>query len=333
MTLSKPPLPKPATSKVDAKDQQFLSLNQQVLAGLITFVDFAEGFTLGLVEINFPPDVDTLIQALQIHPDCQEIQFEVLDFSDQPDLRFLRDEIVKILPTIQRESDKELVLIVRGLAKAIGTFGDYPPVLQDLNFVRDAYKTSVPYPMLFVLPDYAITRLAKFAPDFWAWKSGIFLFRTPEATKDSARAQTIDSPQGFGSYYLGRPEDQERIDLLERLLMEYWPNRGAISPENLSTCSTILHQLGKACLSRHKITKAKEYLDEASKLAEQQQDRVLIMEVNRALGNTYEAQRDFALALESYQASLKLAQELGNQNQAAIVLHDLGDIWHWFLKG
>ena len=70
--------------------------------------------------------------------------------------------------------DKKLVLIIQGLEKSIGKNGDYPPVLQDLNFVRDAFTNSVPYPIVFFLPDYAIARVVKFAPDFWAWKSGFF---------------------------------------------------------------------------------------------------------------------------------------------------------------
>jgi hypothetical protein len=164
---------------------QFLALNQQTLAELITFLDFAEGFTLGFVEINRPPDADCLLNALKTHPQCQDIQLEILDFADCPDLRFLRDEIVRRLSEIARNGEKKLALFVRGLEKSIGVVGDYPPVLQDLNFVRDAYKISVPHPLLFILPDYAITRIAKFAPDFWAWRSGVFLFRTVPAIRES----------------------------------------------------------------------------------------------------------------------------------------------------
>ena len=74
------------------------------------------------------------------------------------------------------KTDRKLVLVVQGLEATIGTdgVGAYPPVLQDLNFIRDAYRQSVPHPLLFVLPDYAITRVSQYAPDFWAWSSGLF---------------------------------------------------------------------------------------------------------------------------------------------------------------
>ncbi|MGL5060794.1 MAG: tetratricopeptide repeat protein, partial [Microcoleus sp.] len=144
------------------------------------------------------------------------------------------------------------------LEKSIGKFGEYPPVLQDLNWVRDAYKKSVPHPILFVLPDYAITRLAKFAPDFWAWRSGVFLFKTTQDTRDNAVARTLDSGRSFRT--LKTPEKQERIELLESLLMDYNPSHSG-TERNPSACSNILHQLGVAYLSQGNPVKAREYLE------------------------------------------------------------------------
>ena len=39
---------------------------------------------------------------------------------DNPDLRFLRDELVKKLPEIEREPNKKLVLSLTGLEASIG---------------------------------------------------------------------------------------------------------------------------------------------------------------------------------------------------------------------
>lgn len=161
--------------------RQFLNLNRQSFAELLTFIDFADRLTIGFVEINLLADTDILIEFLENHPQCQEIEFVCLEFLD-PKLRFLRDEIIKILPKVQVKKNKKLVVIIRGLENSIGIFGDYPPVLTDLNFVRDAYKTSLPHPVLFILPDYAISRLAKFAPDFWDWRSGVFQFKPAQST-------------------------------------------------------------------------------------------------------------------------------------------------------
>ena len=333
MNSSNKPSSQPFRGNLSAEVGQFIAANQQEFAELLTFVDFAETFTLGLVEVNFPPDAELLIEALKTNPECWEIQFVTLNFSE-PNLRFLRDEIIKILPTIEREPDKQirqahckkLVLIVRGLEKSIGVFGEYPPVLQDLNFVRDAYRRTVPHPILFILPDYAITRLAKFAPDFWAWKSGIFRFQTTQGTKDYAIAQTANAENAIGMTRLATPEEQERIDLLERLLMEYKPTGHQATGDNLRQCSNILHQLGVAYLNQNNPGKAREYLEEAVKLLNDEES-VFQSEVLNTLGKAYYQQRKFDQAIDCYQKSLKISQNLENRRGEIASLFNLGNAY------
>ncbi|MBE9126497.1 MULTISPECIES: tetratricopeptide repeat protein [unclassified Coleofasciculus] len=310
---------------LNAEIGHFIAANQQEFAELLTFVDFAEKFTLGLVEVNFPPDAELLIEALKISPECRNIQFVTLNLFD-PNLRFIRDEIIKILPTIEREHDKKLVLIVGGLEKSIGVFGDYPPVLQDLNFVRDAYKRTVPHPILFILPDYAITRLAKFAPDFWAWKSGIFRFKTTPATKDYAIAQTAKAENARGITRLATPAEQERIDLLHRLLMDYNPTGHQATGDNLRQCSNILHQLGVAYLNQKNPGKARDYLAEAVKLLNGEES-AFYAEVLNSLGQAYYQQREFDKAIDCYQKSLRISQKLENRRGEDVSLFNLGNTY------
>lgn len=320
--LSNPPSP----SKRSAEVGQFVALNQQEFAELLTFIDFAEGFTIGFFEVNFPPDADLLIEALEKNPECQEIQFVTLDFSD-PNLRFLRDGIVKILPTIQREPDKKLVLIVRGLAEAIGVFGDYPPVLQDLNFVRDSYKKTVPHPILFILPDYAITRLAKFAPDFWAWRSGLFRFKTPQVTQDYAIERTLNSKEAIDE--IPTPEKQERIDLLQRLLMEYNPTGQQATGENLRNYTNILHQLGVAYLSQRNPGKARHYYQRALEIKIEYGERYAQASTYYCLGTLAAEQEDYAEAREKWQTALEIYVEYKDEYWAAIAREALEQLPEW----
>lgn len=327
MSLSKP-LSKTLNSlDLEQEDRQFLVLNRQILAELLTFIDFADGFTLGFVEVNFPPDVEFLIEALKSDPKCQNIQFEVLNFSHRPDLKFLRDEIVQQLPILPHDPSRKLVLLIRGLEKSIGVDlqGDYPPVLQDLNFVRDAYKSSVPHPLLFILPDYALTRLTKFAPDFWAWRSGVFLFQTPQTTKDYALVRTLEADRSIDSS--GPPESSERIALLESLLMDYRPSPGHPPTDiDLNTCNILFHQLGVAYLSQRNATKAQKYLEKALELAQQRQDVSLAAEIYQGLGSTFAQQRRFNEAQKMYQEALNRFSQLGNQRGEANTLHYLGSV-------
>ena len=322
MNSSNNPLKLPLSKNLSSEVSHFISENQAEFAELLTFIDFSEGFTLGFIEINFAPEADFLIEALKHEPACNEIQFFVLKFCDQ-ELRFVRDEILKILPTIVRESNKKLVLIVRGIEKSIGIFGDYPPVLQDLNFVRDAYRRTVPHPLLFILPDYAITRLAKFAPDFWAWKSGIFQFKTTQATKDYAFERTLN-PE-IKTERLPREEQQERIDLLERLLMENQPSGHYATGENLRNYNNILHELGVAYLAQRDPNKARGYLEEAVKKVEQNSS--FHAKILNTLGRAYEQQRQLEMAISCHQKALEVSRNLESLRGEATALFYLGNAY------
>jgi tetratricopeptide (TPR) repeat protein len=303
----------------------FIDRNQQSLAELVTFVDFADDkLTIGFVEVNFAKDRECLIDIITTHPQCQDIQFEVLNLSD-PKLRFVRDAIIEELNKIQRDEDKKLVLIIIGLEKSIGMSGDYPPVLQDLNFVRDAFTASVPHPILFVLPDYAITRLAKYAPDFWAWGRKVFHFETGQLTRDEAIQQTIGSDKILGSLEL--LEKQERIDLLQRLLMEYCPSGYADTGANLKTRINILIQLGQAYSSQGEFAKAREYLEQALELANDNETLAsLHATALYELGIIQFNQGRFQEAIALFQQSLELQRRIGDVQAEAATLNGLANI-------
>jgi tetratricopeptide (TPR) repeat protein len=309
--------------------QRIIELNQESFDQLLTFVDIVpdNAFDLGFIESNFAKDRDAIIQALISHPDCQEMQFEILDFPD-PDLRFLMDEILKVLPTVKVQPHKKLILIVRGLEHSIGMTGEYPPMLVDLNWVRDAYPIKVPHPMLFCLPDYAITRVANFAPDLWAWNSGTFVFKTPANTRDDAVSQTLDASKGITNCEV--PEKQERIDLLKRLLMEYTPSNGREETEgDLKTRIRVLNELGIAYRSRSEYTTAKYYLEQALDLAKDDEElRYLKANTLYELGGIYANQGEVAKAIAFYEQSLELQEKIGFDVQGkAATLHNLAGIY------
>ena len=308
----------------DAEPNPFLALNQSVLAELVTFVDFAEGLTIAFVEVNFAADGDALVEALRQHPDCQDIRFEVLNFSQQPDLRFLRDEMVQRLNRSEPGDDRKRVVILRGLEAAIGTdgVGAYPPVLRDLNFVRDAYRDSVPYPLLFVLPSIAITRIAKFAPDFWAWRSGVFVFQIVGANADSFAGASLEC--ALRNHCFGAKPGADRS--LKQLLGEYCPAGQPIAPENLATCTDLYYKLGDAYLTQHQATKARDYLLEALKLAWRRGDGDLQQSIYYKLGSAFRQARQFENAIAAFHQAMDLAKTVDQQSQIAAALFGLGNV-------
>jgi tetratricopeptide (TPR) repeat protein len=302
---------------------KFLAENQAEMAELMTFVDFAQGLTIGFLEINNSLDAVTLVQALRSRFEST-IRFEVVDFTHDRDVRFLRDALVAKLAGIRLEPEQKLVVVIQGLETAIGTdgIGDYPPILQDLNFVRDSYRSTVPYPLLFVLPNYAITRVAKYAPDFWAWKSGVFTFKLSAEQLQERQVEAFDRPLPI----VATADNQEQIDQLNQLLMEYRPSGQTIAPQNRRLCVEIYYKIGSAYLTQRQAPKAIDYLQEGLKLLASEPNQLLQQSLLRKLGNAYEQLRQFDRAEHSYKAALAIAKDTQRLDWVSIVLHDLADI-------
>jgi tetratricopeptide (TPR) repeat protein len=294
---------------------KFLATNQEVLAKLLTFVDFSAGLTIGFIEIDREQERDWIVEWLIDRPQCQEIQFLVLTYDD-PNLRFLLDEIVKSLAQ-NPPTNKELVLIIKGLEYSIGST-EYPPVLQNLNFVRDAFIKAVPHPILFCLPSYQITNLAKYAPDFWAWKSALFKFKPIEIESIFVSNLPVE--------YLSirrTPEPQSRIDLLAGLLVQ---NSESSSKRDRSTLVSILQQLGNAHHSRQEFDQAELYLTEALNVIEENPS-LSAARTNLwiELADVYRSQKKSDLAIGICQQVLNL-DELGRYLLSALQWAEINNI-------
>jgi tetratricopeptide (TPR) repeat protein len=302
-------------SSESTERSQFLTINQQNLTSLLTFVDFAAGLTIGFIEIDREQQREWIIEWLIDSAQCQDVNFLVLTYDD-PNLRFLLDEILKSLSQQDLQKTENLVLIIKGLEYSIG-HTEYPPILQNLNFVRDAFVDAVPYPILFCLPTYQITSVAKFAPDFWVWKSGNFKF-------ESIEQESIFIDRSPVEYFQTKiePESQSRIDLLEELLREYTSKPSSIP---------ILHQLGYVHRSRQEWVKAEAYLIEAlntlNELLGSNYENNYGATIYIELADVYREQQKYDRAEELCKRVLDLSRDILTPKQWADVNNILGLIY------
>jgi tetratricopeptide (TPR) repeat protein len=241
--------------------------NKETIDELAKFIDFAEGFTVGFVEVSFPEDIDNLLKVLRLRPECRNVEFHVFDLSD-PNLTYLQDELIQRINQLPQPISTLLtpkrIVLVKGLENSIGMFGDYPPVLQDLNFVRDALADSVQYPVLFCLPGYAINRVIKYAPDFWSWKSGVFEVKCSQESLDKASIQALHVNRLIGS--LSKLERLDQISLIKSIIQEFSPLEGYRSKANTHICIDALLVLVNLYISSGNYLKAKETLEETKRI-------------------------------------------------------------------
>ncbi|MGK7940638.1 MAG: tetratricopeptide repeat protein [Crocosphaera sp.] len=307
---------------VNNEKELFLNINQQTLIELLTFIDFAdERLNIGFVEIKFSQDRDILINELLEHPKCNNIQFEILDFSD-PNLRFFRDELVTALKQINIQPNKKLILLITGLEKSIGIVEEYPSVLTNLNFVRDDLRTSTPHPMLLFLPNYALTRLAKYAPDFWAWGRKVLTFKTNRNNLMTNSNNIIYSEHDITDLDLGKK--QERLEQLLNLLNEYNTSTEEATKNDLFILSIIYNQLGNIYNSLGNYQKAIIFQEQCLDISKNIQDRQGEGIYLGGLGNAYQSLEEYQKAIAYYKQYLDISREIGYKLGEGNSLGNLG---------
>ncbi|MEM6427529.1 MAG: tetratricopeptide repeat protein, partial [Cyanobacteria bacterium P01_D01_bin.128] len=312
-------VPSPSASSPTAPDPtvEFLGLNLDAFRELVTFASVAEGFTLAIAEVNFAVDGDLLIQALLAHEVTIEVQFVVLDFSEKDSFSLLA-ALQEELATVQLDPERQPVLIVRGLATAIGIKGDYPAFWNDLNYRRDQFARQLPYPMVLMLPDYAVNRLGQYATDLWTWTSGVFRFRTTRqvvATAQTQLRQPSDQPAD------SRPVKQARIEQLERLLSE------AISDDELTACIPMALELGDTYCSLCEYEQARQNYHKALTWARHEKKLVKTADALYGLGQIHCLKDDSIVkALARFEQAIELYQATGARLGEANTLKAIGDV-------
>jgi tetratricopeptide (TPR) repeat protein len=317
----------------DEYSAEFLDTNLEAINELATFAQIYQGFTLAFAEVNFTLDVQVLLKALKNHPRCQDVQFVVIEITD-PELEFVLTKLKERLQKATIEPDKKIVIVVLGLERAIGFVKTEktPEVLDNLNFARNVFTVQLPYPVIFVLPDYALTRLARGARDFWAWASAVIAFRSGRQTIEQVHLRVFEPKEPnrlFGSD--DKPVKQERIDLLQRLLTQYQPTLGKPDADLAPLRLNILDELADAYSSLSDMQTARHFYTEALNLAQSIGKEWTQANAMFGLGRISAFFGDRVEALTKYEKALELYKSVGDPLGEANTLQAIGDVLH-FLK-
>ena len=141
-----------------------------VLDQLERVVQWSEEFQLVFVKCNHPIQQEALRRAFFARLHDKRVLEVVLE---QP--------IVSLLDEITARWDSAAppqAVCVYHLEKSINEQRETSPVLGRLNHDRDLLRRAVPATLLLWLPDFALDCVARGAPDFWAWRSGVYEFPT-----------------------------------------------------------------------------------------------------------------------------------------------------------
>jgi tetratricopeptide (TPR) repeat protein len=190
----------------------------EVYQSLVRSLQRTEGFSLFFVRC-VPGDQADLVQRLQadlpkLHMQQLELKEELVDGNLY--------QRVSTLPDLAQLN----VLFISGLEKSLDPYvksgyggqGDYykrdtvPRLLGHLNLQRERFRDDFPFCFVFFLSAFGIKYIARRAPDFFDWRSGIFEF-VPDA--ETVRKLTRELRGDFEEYL--NWSHQQRIDRIREI--------------------------------------------------------------------------------------------------------------------
>ncbi len=286
-------------------------------------------FVLLLAKCNLPSQRETLTEQLRAMLEALDV--ELVDISPDGPV----DNLLTLLqislqsrprPTQRRDPDSDrppLAVGVHHLEASIRSADPHPPILAHLNLARERYKELLACPLVLWLPDYALTRLAREAPDFWAWRSGVFQF-APEADIAQSALRRLAYEPGIATSNLDAAAKRERLALLEQLLADY--RELGDGPQEQDAQAAILFEMGHLRQDLGDYDEARRFYQQSLDIKQQLGDRAGIAATLHQLGGLAQFQGDYDEARRFYQQSLDIKQQLGNRVGISISLHQLGTL-------
>lgn len=296
---------------------------------LVHALEWSNEFAIYFAVVNPPLIRKQTAEELKRSLDEKEIKVHSLELdSSYFDLLSIITE--KVPPYCLRGAETKIrsVLFTFGAEEAIAADADTRRLFFDcLNWQRDKLRETIACPMVIWLPEFALRILTLEAPDFWAWRSGVY-YLEPEPV--GILKDTEELFKGVTSEYdsLTHRDKIKRLQQFKALLEDYerQPFGGKFESELLEIQFKLLEEAGKAALSLANYEEAKQYFLQGLKIAERLKDKNLSGSIFSNLSLISFIQGDYTSANEYAEKKLKLAQELGNELMVAISFDFLGQV-------
>jgi tetratricopeptide (TPR) repeat protein len=207
-------------------------------------------------------------------------------------------------------------LFVYGLENVMPSTDSYR-ALGQLNERRGRYQ-QLGRPVVFWMPEYVLRLIATKAPDFWAWRSGVYEFAADRATVGEMYTREMAIPF-HEMTSLTHTEKEARIRLLMALLDDYQGDDATTSAAR----SDVQYRLGEIYTGLGQYAQAEQLYHQSLATAEALGDRHGAAVIQHALAGLYQLRGDYAQAEELYRQSLAAKEALGDRRGVAITLHNL----------
>jgi tetratricopeptide (TPR) repeat protein len=288
-----------------------------VLDQLERVIRWSEEFTLAFVKCNHVAQCDAMRRALLSR--VKDKRVLVVDL-DKP--------IVSVLGELKEYwnyANPPEAVCVFGLEKSINEQREASKIFGALNHERELLRRWIPGALLIWLPDFALDLIARAAPDFWAWRSGVYEFPTRAELWQQDSNAALSGESGNELVSLPIEDKQNEIARLEVLLR----TARALPQQDRRSKATIVRLLLKLGVLHQvlgNLPATQKCYEESLALSREIEDRGAEALSLHRLGMIAQIRGELADARRLYEESLGMERRLGNDSNVAGDLHQLGRI-------
>lgn len=263
-------------------------------------------------------DTDSFVLCFVLHRDDREQRVWASELKKRlslpvEELSLTTKELnpVKLLAELPNEPRKVIFFKFLGSTQAENELSDFDKFAGYANIQREAFET-IPHAAVFWLREELLVRLMKQAPDFWAWRSGVFDVR------GEVEQKPFDQKLEFRDAYDKELLEEQVVlyrDILRTQQQQPEPDLEYI----VRTQLRLVDALNRLGYFEESLNLAKQILVMAEKLGDEELQA-------DALGRVGVAQLDagdFENARETFQRHLKMQRGLDNEQDIAVALNGL----------
>jgi len=307
-------------ARVDDATRQIIE--QDDFLPLVRALTRAEDFALYFVECNVPTFRRKVAEAVRDRVDRPVVDVDLGNVDRSP-----------TRPSIDYTLEQRLSEVAANAAVFVWNLEHLLPstradrdvteqTLTEVNWRRSAF-TRLERPLVIWLPEYAIRYLARNAPDFFDWNSGLYRF---QASADERPALLEESLQQIGGYditkNLSTSAKRETEAHLKSLLDEYTEDTAF----DRTTRGELLHRLAYLHLTRDSYDQAQTCARRSLDVARSLTDHHLVARNIHLLASIALNKSNYEQAREQFQEALQIWQEIEDQSGEAATRHQLATI-------
>jgi tetratricopeptide (TPR) repeat protein len=199
-------------------------------------------------------------------------------------------------------------------------------LLASLNIQRDLISREVNCPLLFWVSNFALTVIAREAPDFYDFRYTVFNFRSAKDRQPLMNQDTIlrDHTALFG---LGQGAESRTTFLFDQL-ERYQKDEDRLEPLDRMAYGELLEEVARSYRDKIYRTEALIYLERALKIYSELQEKGREAAVLKAIRDIYYLADNQVKAAENLAKALETYREIGDRLGEANVLWSQGYVKH-----